>query len=292
MLTSLDYIKALRDSKFLRFLEWPQGIVELFTTKSTPTSADDLLPLLVFEWLRNGFCLEDAKQFAVLYAVSNKEPTLLQGNLAYSLTTLYSAALQCLVYLNTDNGLTRGQIEASSKVMILQIMRQKETILNGKNLSEAQARFEEWSQTVDKLTVQKICSQMAPIVALRYTLLKYITEMSVAKSTENDALKITRLSLAKSCVDYLSKQEELTTVVIDEIAKYMKSIRASQPADFEMNYLNIISPLTLVDQTLRFMVEWSVRFFQEVKIPAAVAVTSSTDTVKSIELVELTKPIP
>ena len=58
--SSKEYLQALRDGKYLLFLEWPQFIVGLY--KDSQQDADDTINLLAFEWLNNGYCENDAKK--------------------------------------------------------------------------------------------------------------------------------------------------------------------------------------------------------------------------------------
>lgn len=96
--SSSEYIQALREGNYLRFLEWPQFIVHHYATANYTQDADDTLNLLIFEWLNNGFCEDDMKHLVILYAVHDMESRPLRENLSYAVIAISIAAFQCMVY--------------------------------------------------------------------------------------------------------------------------------------------------------------------------------------------------
>lgn len=96
--SSKEYLQALREGKYLLFLDWPQFIAEKYKEHSDNQDADDTIHLLVFEWLNNGFNETDAKNIALLYAVHDLSVKPIEGVHSYAFTAILIALSQCMVY--------------------------------------------------------------------------------------------------------------------------------------------------------------------------------------------------
>lgn len=220
------YIQALRSENYLLFLQWPHTIMQ--SSKLSSQDADSILSSLISEWLNNGFCDEDAKKVAALYAFSELKSQPLQGVLAYALTTISAATIQCLISLHKNEG-------------------NQQTIA-----AEQQAIFDNWVKTVGPAEFASLSNKILPIALKRYKLEEYSDELTSAEM-ENDSFKSARLSIVERFLSYMNEQTELTAQVQLEINLYVSKIRSMHPAEFELKYLDYFTDkqsTDLVSQTM------------------------------------------
>lgn len=270
--SSKEYLQALREGKYLLFLEWPQFIAELYKDGDNPQDADDTVNLLVFEWLNNGYCEDDAKKIALLYAVSDLPAKPLKNNLSYAITAISIAVFQCMTYQGNNvqsrffsqEKKSRGQIK---KLMNDPIEYWDESTLISLDVSafqdllaKQQVTFFTWVDSMPSKEIENACEQIRPLAELRYLAEEYSTQLEISKIT-NDPLKSSRLSLVKRLVLYLNGQSELTSSVKAELELYVNKIREMQPADFEKEYLLTISPLSF-DKTWQLITSLGLSFFK------------------------------
>jgi hypothetical protein len=270
--SSKEYLQALREGKYLLFLEWPQFIVELYKEGNNPQDADDTVNFLIFEWLNNGYCEEDARKIALLYAVSDLPSKPLKNNLSYAITAISIAVFQCMTYQSEnlqDRFLSK---EKKNREQIRKLMTDpieywnESTLVNldvstfQSLLAKQQVIFFTWVDNMSSKEVESACETISPITELRYLAEEYSTQLEVREIT-NDLLKSSRLSVVKRLMLYLNGQSELTSSVKAEIELYVNKIKAMQPADFEKEYLFALSPLSF-DKTWQMITSLGLRFFK------------------------------
>jgi hypothetical protein len=237
-----EYIKALRDGHFLLFLEWPKFINHKYRSD---LGAEELHMILAYEWLNNGFTLDDARQFCILLAVNDMDSRPLRGDLSYALMSICSAVLQCMLYVHTNSHehfiksqpLTLKQAEALFSEHPLDKDKQKFSCL----LQEQQKRLDDWTSAVDKVRTLEAYERITEVTGLRYWIEQYKDELSQTP-IDNDGLKVTRLSVVTSFLTYLQDQTDLTSSVRVELERYVTKIRELNPAEFEEVYLNRVIP--------------------------------------------------
>lgn len=266
--SSKEYLQALRDEKYLLFLEWPQFIAEHYQEKSMFQDADDTVNLLAFEWLNNGYCEDDAKKIALLYAVYDLSIKPIRGNLAYALTAISVAVFQCMAYQSLNQHEQFVVKHAMKKEQILKLMTEqtmnsdKEAL--GNVLLKQQVIFYLWVNEVSKDNVEHAFWQISPLAQLRYLIDDYCLALESSQLI-NDSLKNSRLSVIRRLARYLNEETALTPPVKNEITIYVTKIRKMQPADFENVYLEALSPSTLMDNTWTFITGIGLSFFKFVQ---------------------------
>ncbi|AMP88546.1 Lpg0393 family guanine-nucleotide exchange effector [Legionella pneumophila] len=266
-----EYLQALRDGKYLLFLQWPKFIAEYYGKNDKNQEADEMVNLIIFEWLNNGFCEEDIKKFAILYAVHEMESRPLREGLSYALTTISIALFPCMVYLT--NNLQKHYINSKklSSKEVLQLMAMNNTYLEKRQfvelLGQEQDKFFTWVKESDLSAVYKAFDQIYSVTYLKYLIEDYLNLLESAH-LPNDQLKSSRISLIIRLAKYLNEQTELTQDVLDEIAVYVKKLWEMQPAEFEEEFLKKISPLSFIDNTVRILTGLSARFFSILQPPA------------------------
>ncbi|MCL9683266.1 helical bundle domain-containing protein [Legionella maioricensis] len=270
--SSKEYLQALREGKYLLFLEWPQFIVELYKDGDHPQDADDTVNLLVFEWLNNGYCEDDAKKIALLYAVSDLPAKPLKNNLSYAITTISIAVFQCMTYQSNNLQDYFLSNEKKSRAQIKKLMNDpiefwdESTLVNldasafQNLLAKQQLSFFTWVDNMSGKEVDNAWGQIRPLAELRYLAEEYSTQLEISKLAD-DPLKASRLSVVKRLALYLNGQSELTSSVTAEIELYVNKIREMQPADFEKEYLLTMSPLSF-DKTWRMITSLGLSFFK------------------------------
>ncbi|MDX1838510.1 hypothetical protein DIZ81_12235 [Legionella taurinensis] len=94
-----EYLALLRQGELLSALEWVSFLEQSYGGKNEQISADQLLPVAIYDLINHGFSkADDLCAIVVLYALINEQPSMLPGTLDYAATILVSAAMQCLVY--------------------------------------------------------------------------------------------------------------------------------------------------------------------------------------------------
>ncbi|HAT1923233.1 TPA: hypothetical protein JAZ42_03680 [Legionella pneumophila] len=266
-----EYLQALRDGKYLLFLQWPKFIAEYYGKNDKNQEADEMVNLIIFEWLNNGFCEEDIKKFAILYAVHEMESRPLREGLSYALTTISIALFPCMVYLT--NNLQKHYINSKklSSKEVLQLMTMNNTYLEKRQfvelLGQEQDKFFTWVKESDPSAIYKAFDQIYSVTYLKYLIEDYLNLLESAH-LPNDQLKSSRISLIIRLAKYFNEQTELTQDVLDEIAVYVKKLWEMQPAEFEEEFLKKISPLSFIDNTVRILTGLSARFFSILQAPA------------------------
>ncbi|HAT7796253.1 TPA: hypothetical protein JAZ33_07925 [Legionella pneumophila] len=278
-----EYLQALRDGKYLLFLQWPKFIAEYYGKNDKNQEADEMVNLIIFEWLNNGFCEEDIKKFAILYAVHEMESRPLREGLSYALTTISIALFPCMVYLT--NNLQKHYINSKklSSKEVLQLMTMNNTYLEKRQfvelLGQEQDKFFTWVKESDPSAIYKAFDQIYSVTYLKYLIEDYLNLLESAH-LPNDQLKSSRISLIIRLAKYLNEQTELTQDVLDEIAVYVKKLWEMQPAEFEEEFLKKISPLSFIDNTVRILTGLSARFFSILQ-PTAPSVNINSDVDKN-----------
>lgn len=275
--SSHEYLQALREGKYLRFLEWLQFVSEHYGIGEGSQDSDMTIDLLTFEWLKNGFCEEDVKKIAILYAAQYMESEPIRGKLSYALISISNAAFNCMVYQNNklqEQCLKKGTLNRAEVYQLMGLL----SVSLGKtqfieHLKNEQSKFLTQIKTVDKGLVTKACEQINAITQLRYLIEDYHSSLE-AIMLPDDELKGTRVSVIIRLSKYLNEQMELTTPVTDEITIYVKKLRELKPAAFEEQYLNDLSPLSFVDNSWKFVTSLSVTLFRFIQPIQTLSITS------------------
>ncbi|WP_454783003.1 helical bundle domain-containing protein [Legionella sp. WA2022007384] len=258
--SSSEYIKALREGKYLLFLGW----TDFITQKYKLLNADDTVNFLIFEWLSNGYLEEDAQKLAVVQAVYDVESKPLQGKLDYSLKSITIALFVCMVFQKLEGDINELSKKENARDEINQFIEKTLMKLNPftykERLEEMQTRFYQWVEDTDKNELADAFEKIHAITQPRYLLEEYILHLERIKIKE-DKLYTTRLSLAKRFLGYLFEQTELTPAVAEVIATYVNSLRELQPGKGEVEQLDRISPPSTIEQTWRKVTAIGISFF-------------------------------
>lgn len=258
--SSFEYIKALREGKYLLFLEW----TDFVTQKYAILDADDTVNSLIFEWLTNGYSEEDAKKLAVLQAVNDMESNPLQGKLDYSFKSIIIALFICMVFQKGDIHVAIPPQKKATRHEITQLIGQGITQLNPftykERLEGMQTQFYQWVECVEEKEVSRAFQKINVITKPRYLLENYILHLERIKLTQ-DELYVTRLSMAKRFLGYLYEQTELTSKVAEEIAVYTNALRELHPGKGEEECLDSILPPSTLENTWRWVTGIGIGFF-------------------------------
>ncbi|MGL5743177.1 MAG: hypothetical protein ACRCXC_11915 [Legionella sp.] len=95
--SSSEYLQALREGKYLLFLEWIDFIAQKYNCTNY-LIADDAENFLIYEWLSSGYKEVDAQNIVTLYAVYDLESKPLRGKLDYALKSIVIALFICMVF--------------------------------------------------------------------------------------------------------------------------------------------------------------------------------------------------
>ncbi|CAM2864407.1 Uncharacterised protein [Legionella steigerwaltii] len=258
--SSSEYLKALREGKYLLFLEW----IDFITQKYELIGAEDTVNFLILEWLNNGYSEKDAKKVAVLQAVYELEPKPLQGKLDYALKIMTHVLFICIVFQKSGIDVVMPPQEKIMQKTVDQLIAGHLAQLNPftyeKRLEDGQSEFYEWVGSADENEVVEAFKKINPITKPRYLLEDYILHLERIK-IKNDELYATRLSMAKSFLGYLYEQTEFTPKVSEIIATYVNSLRELHPSHEEIERLDSISQPSVLETTWRWGKGIGISFF-------------------------------
>lgn len=280
MLTSSrEYLQALREGKFLLFLEWPQFIAQHYSNDKDMIDADETLNLIIFEWLNNGFCDNDVKQMALLTKVHDLEAMPIRAGLSYAFISLSIAMYHCMIF---DAAKVQSHFltqEPLTGKQACDFTRKQSVLLDKTVFVELEIKtrdsFLTLLDTVDNKLVTQAFARIYSITKFRYLIDQYITELECTRNPLDQLLNA-RISLVKSLANFLNEQSEYTDKVKEEMGVYVKQIWEMQPLDFEGDYLNCIYPLSIVDNAWKLVTDYGLKFFSMLQGPPALAITNET----------------
>lgn len=263
--SSEEYLIALRSGKYLLFLQWPQFIKHHYFNDQENLDADELLTFLVFDWLNNGFCEDDAKALALLNAVYDIESKPIRGTLEYSLMQISAAALNCMVYQQLKLQELFITKEVMTTATIARFMSEHMNAIKKTDLNEqfpvSQQQFTDWSKKFEENTVMAAFSVINPITELRHLLQDYKDFLKVTR-TPSDPFSLTRSGIVNILAVYLGEQTELTPEVTNTIVTHVNSIREKKPSTKEEEYfLSRLAPISLVNNTWKYVTSLGMSFF-------------------------------
>ncbi|CAM2823766.1 helical bundle domain-containing protein [Legionella worsleiensis] len=277
--SSHDYLQALRHGHYLRFLEWPQFIVQHYATQDHPIGADEAINLIIFEWLNHGFCEEDIRHMALLTAVYDLDTNPIRAELAYAFTSLSISLTSCMVYQSTN--LQRNLIKSEPVTArdITLLIREQGDALDGcyfaEQLELENRRLQRYKESLDKDLVIGTYEQINAMTQPRYLTDEYITVLEHAQIA-NDQLHPSRLSLIKRLAQYLKEQTEYTEQVKEEIGVYVARLWEMNPAPFEEEYLNALSTGTSIANLWKMAVSYGLMFFSILQPSTLPSITDET----------------
>lgn len=264
--SSKEYLNALRQGHYLLFLEWPRFMVERYTKDSTITyTGDDLVELLIYEWLHFGFEEEDTKRIALIYKVQEIEPTIFSGDLAYSIITISIAMHQCMIFF--ENNIHPHFISSvkNTKQEILAFIAEHdiESVDFQISLQTQQTKFNQLVELVSEKQIKEVIKKIEPMLSLRQCLGAY--QRALEKPSIVDELHSARLALVKRLIKYMQEQTVLTEEVVRALNLYNNKIWELSPSKEEEEYLLAIAPLSLSAKAWRVLADVGGLFFDNLK---------------------------
>ncbi|CEG58089.1 helical bundle domain-containing protein [Legionella fallonii] len=285
--SSKEYLQALREGKYLLFLEWPQFIAAHYCKEVSTQDADATVILLVYEWLNNGYCEEDAKKIALLCAVSDLPAKPIRGTIDYSLTAISIAVFQCMLYQNEklqELFLCKETLDMEQVIAVVDtVMSGVEKLSFEKMLAKQQSVFYSWVAAISREDAESVHCQISPIAKRRYITEEYSLQLGATKQV-GDLLKNSRLSVVKRLARYLNEQSELTEEVHLEITTYVAKIKELQPAGFEKEYLQALLAPSLLENTWEIVTNIGLSFFKLLQsTPSPPVVVEQHETKRGIK---------
>ncbi|KTD55371.1 helical bundle domain-containing protein [Legionella quateirensis] len=277
--SSIEYLQALRNGNYLRFLEWPQFIAQHYADPKYTIGADETLPLIIFEWLNNGFCEEDIKHMAVLTVVHDLDSSPIRAGLSYAFISLSLALISCMVYQSThtqSNFLKKGTLTGKE---VCQLMQKQSALMDKTQFAEQQqieiSKLTHYQEIIDRKVVAQAFEQINSVTQYRYLTEDYISVLENTPIAE-DQLRVSRISMLKSLAHYLNERMEYTEEVKEGIGVYVTQLWAMNPADFEEEYLNKLSSYSFVANIWKMAVTYGLKFFSILQPSTTLAITDDT----------------
>ena len=233
--------------------------------------------MLVYEWINNGYFEKEAKHVAVLSRViSELGPTFLPPELDYAMVSICIALFHCMVYHSMDIQSTFLFHGKKTKKEIIDLMNTHniETMDFEFSLNEQRAKFSEWVKSIKENHIISLIEKIKPILQLRVTIINYHDVLD-KETTAKDELRLTRMSVIQSLIEYLQDKTSLTEKVNREIALYIDKIRELGPQKFEEEYLNSISPISERKKILHLIIYFGSSLFSSLLAPTKSSTTDS-----------------
>lgn len=266
LLSSIEYIQALRKGDYLRFLEWPQFLAKHYEEDGEAIDADSTLDFIIFEWVGIGITEEDTQHMAILSAVYELNSDIILPELRYSYTSLYIALIHCLAlqkkalqykYLS-DIKLTRKEV--------VELMKNNAALSDPLDFAEAVSSelliLTQKIAALDKSVVAKAMKSIQSITFFRQLIDDYLMDMEHTENSK-DELRQTRISLLESLKLVLKEETKLNEKVKKNIKEYVKKLWECQPEDFEKSYLERLCPPTFLDKIYDFGISFFSSINQE-----------------------------
>lgn len=275
MLVTADYLSALRQGKYLLFLQWPDSIVQSDKKdKTIAYAADDLRQLLAFEWLQHGFEPQDVDGVVLLYALLLRENSI-RGHLAYAITTMVQVVTQCMAYRHFKIEVGSNQGLSHAEILRLMQENEKQVLMAefGKVLIAEEEQLGIKSQSVEKRQLDEANAKIRLITDICNELDDYLvgeTNIPIrvgeshtpTQEVETDQLKSSRLNVLKRFLSYMNQQTELSEPVLKEMAQYIHTIKQMKPTLREQELLKKIMAPSVLENTLGVIVGYGVTFFK------------------------------
>lgn len=274
--SSFEYLMALREGEYLRFLQWPAFVARKYGSVSSPIGGDALMDCLVFEWISYGYQKQDSEQMAVLYAVYESQPHVLYtGELVYQLTTTVSALFSCMAFHQHSIIEAIFPYHNLNEKQVCQFITEKTALIRQDIFTDSVALIrDEFMKRVEHLaeeqTVHSASEEIYKITRLLSIFESYEADLNLKQTKEQwQGLSTIRHHILLSVISYLRVQSEFTPRVARDIIAYVNLIRCQQPEAWEKNYLEQISPYSLSEKTMGSLTYFCERFFKGV-MPKAI----------------------
>lgn len=265
--STAEYLQALRSGNYFLFLEWPQFIVQHYKKSiSDVHNGDDLVDLMIFEWINNEFCEDDAKLIAFLIRLNDTTSTRLPGELEYALTSISVAVLQCMIYCSLDLAHNIQCKEGKNHKEVLALMNANsiEADIQESTLQKQHTQLTQWIDLVPHGQVDAALKKITPLIHFRQILRGYFDVLERA-SVAKDELRLTRLSVLHRLHTYLCQQAELSSQVRQEIDAYVRKISELAPQKVEEPFLLELSSTPMLHTSWRVLMDLGFSFFQLLK---------------------------
>lgn len=267
--STAEYLHALRSGNYLLFLEWPQFIAQHYQkSNSDLCSGDDLVDLMIFEWLNNDYCQDDAKLIAFLVKLNKLTSQPLPGELQYALTSISVAVMQCMIIqsLGLVHNIQCKEKRNHKEVLTLMNANNIETDTQEQALKQQHAQFLQWEALTSREQVDAVLKKITPLLYFRQILRDYFEVLEHA-SSDKDELRLTRLSVVHRLYIYLCQQTELNSQTRKVTDAYVSKIRELAPQKIEEPFLLRLSSTSILKTSWRVLIGVGVRFFQLLKTP-------------------------
>ena len=255
------FLRLLRQGDYSLILRWLKFLEEHYSLRPEDFSADNIIPLMVFELCNHGFGRDDMVQIEILNAVINSPGNSLPGRMECALTFLISAALQCQVYeeyqlipfYQTNDSLDGEAVQKW-------IARNNLILTNKANSDAIQCKSDMLQTTVPNYQIDaiKIKANILTIVACQNLCQDYL--YMLGKGDAADTRLALRVGVVKALHEYLQAEFVITEKLIQKLTGFLNKIRELAPFSWEEDYLSGFLEQSKV-QKFRMEVTRRCRFF-------------------------------
>lgn len=255
--THKDYIQALRSGDYRGFLQWPAFMSKRYGVHD----ADSLVDLLIFHWLQEGFCDEDARGIAAVKTLIYAEDCPLKNEQISAGVNLILVACQCLVFKKNSLVQYYCSDRSMGKDEILQLLQSNPHRLSDKENSRQLLQQDGYLNDLARKYSTEIglLHEKMRILAAMDTYMDRLEEDELI-SVEDKAL---RRGIVLALQNALNDSEGASGDIQRVIKGYYKRLRCLEIQPWEESYFSPIMVKSWTERLLQVSVQVGTTFFQQ-----------------------------
>lgn len=254
-----EFLSKLRQGDYSLILEWVIFLEEHYSISVDSSTADNIISLMTYELINNGFSYEDVPHIQILNAVLNSPGFAVPGRLECAFIHLISAVLQyqvyqkyaLLPYYQSSNTLDFNAIQ--------KWMATDNFLLSERANSDAlQVKSDALQATIPVFLIEaeKLKDKILTIVYYQNCCSEYLNTLQGMDSA--DKTLAMRTELVHDLYHYLLSQLFPNPRLTEKIKLFLDKIRTLAPFEWEEEYLLIFSEQSMV----HWIHQESIRRFQ------------------------------
>ena len=233
------FLRLLRQGDYSLILRWIKYLEERYSLHPENFSADNIIPLMVFELSNHGFGLDDMMHIEILNAVINSPGSSMPGRMECALTFLISSVMQYLVYEDYQLNPFYQTNDPLDGCAVQRWMARDNFILGNKANSDAIQIKSELLQTAVpnyQIDAEKTKASILTVVTCQNLCQDYL--YMLGKGDTGDARLALRAGVVRALNDYLHAEFVITAKLIQKLTGFLNKIRELAPLSWEEDYLS------------------------------------------------------
>lgn len=242
-----EFLSKLRQGDYSLILEWVIFLEEHYSISVDNSTADNIISLMTYELINNGFSYDDVKHIQLLNAVLNSSGFAVPGRLECAIMHLISAVLQYQVYYKYALLSFYQSPNTLDFFAIQKWMATDNFLLSERANSDAlQVTSDALQATIPVLQIEaeKIKDKILTVVYYQNCCNEYLNTLRKIDSADNTLAM--RTELVHDLYHYLLSQLVINSRLTEKIKSFLDKIRMLAPFEWEEDYLAIFAEQSMV----------------------------------------------